>query len=224
MTGTPRATASLIAPVTLPASEQDMRTAFAPSLTAWAMRCAWIWPSSWGGVSHMISIGTPVRPVRSLAAVSAPRRAERKTGLVELFAIIAIRIGFAPGVGGTSPPVPSPVAVGTGFDRGHPAPTTAASSRTPPEQRKARRAARIMSLFLSLREAARREARAGLIEDDRDHDGTADDDPFVILVEMQRPDRLSNENDEDGSEHRVHRASPTAAQTSTANDRGGDHV
>ena len=173
----------------------------------------------------MISIGTPVRPVRSFAAVSAPRRAERKTGLVELFAIIAIRIGFAPGIGAAElPPVPSPVAVGAGFDFGHPAANTAASSTTQPEPRKARRAARIISLFLSLREAARREARAGLIEDDCDHDGAADDDPFVVLVEVQHPDRLSNEDNEDGSEHRVDRASPTAAQTSTANDRGGDHV
>src|SRR5262245_12658183 len=121
MTGTPRATASLIAPVTLPASEQEMSTALAPSLTAWAIRCAWIWPSSWGGVSHMISIGTPVRPERSFAAVSAPRRAERKTGFVELFAIIAMRIGFAPGVGTALVPVPSPVAVGAGFDFGQPA-------------------------------------------------------------------------------------------------------
>ena len=68
------------------------------------------------------------------------------------------------------------------------------------------------------------ETRTRLIEHDCDHDGTADDDPFVVLVEVQRPDRLSNEDNEDGSEHRVDRASPTAAQTSTANDRGGDHV
>src|SRR5262252_10194122 len=104
MTGTPRATASLIAPVTLPASEQEISTAFAPSLTAWAMRWAWIWPSSWGGVSHMISIGTPVRSDRSFAAVSAPRRADRKTGLVELFAIIAMRIGLA-AAGAADPPL-----------------------------------------------------------------------------------------------------------------------
>src|SRR4029079_7709654 len=82
------------------------------------MRCAWIWPSSWGGVSHMISIGTPVRSDRSLAAVSAPRRAERKTGLVELFAIIAMRIGLVPGVPAAPPPVPS--AAGAGFDPGAP--------------------------------------------------------------------------------------------------------
>src|SRR6185436_16348924 len=95
MTGTPRATASSIAPVTLPASEHDTRIALAPSLTAWAMRCAWIWPSSWGGVSQAISIGTPILIDSSLAVASAPVSAERNTGLVELLAIIAIRIGWA---------------------------------------------------------------------------------------------------------------------------------
>src|SRR4029078_4169316 len=108
MTGTPRATASLIAPVTLPASEQEISTALAPSLTAWAMRWAWIWPSSWGGVSQISSIGTPVRADRSFAAVSAPRRAERKTGLVELLAIIAMRIGFPPRAGGGGGAAASP--------------------------------------------------------------------------------------------------------------------
>src|SRR5687767_5243570 len=92
MTGTPRATASLIAPVTLPASEQEISAAVAPSLTAWASRCAWTWPSSDGGVSHTISIGTLCFCDSSLAAASAPVLAERKTGLVELLAIIAILI------------------------------------------------------------------------------------------------------------------------------------
>ena len=90
MTGTPRATASLIAPVTLPASEQEMSTALAPSLTACAMRCAWTWPSSGGGVSQTISIGTLCFCDSSFAAASAPVRADRNTGLVELLAIIAI--------------------------------------------------------------------------------------------------------------------------------------
>src|SRR5262245_6996442 len=90
MTGTPRATASLIAPVTLPASEQEMSAAVAPSLTAWASRCAWTWPSSAGGVSQTISIGTLCFAESSFAAASAPVRADRNTGLVELFAIIAI--------------------------------------------------------------------------------------------------------------------------------------
>src|SRR5450631_617160 len=39
-------------------------------------------------------MGTPIFAERSRAAVSAPRRAERNTGLVELLAIMAIRIGF----------------------------------------------------------------------------------------------------------------------------------
>ncbi len=94
MTGTLRATASSMAPVSLPASEQETRIAVAPSLTACAMRWAWIWPSSVGGVSHTISIGCPIFPDRSRAAVSAPRRADRKIGFVELFAIIAMRIGL----------------------------------------------------------------------------------------------------------------------------------
>src|SRR4051812_24665149 len=132
MTGTPRATASLIAPVTLPASEQESSTALAPSLTAWAMRWAWIWPSSWGGVSQITSMGTPVRPDRSFAAVSAPRRADRNTGLVELFAIIAMRIGLAPGVGVT-PPEPSAVEVCAVFDRGQPAANIAATTKAQPE-------------------------------------------------------------------------------------------
>ena len=54
------------------------------------MRWAWTWPSSVGGVSHAISIGTPFFCDNSLAAASAPVRADRNTGLVELFAIIAI--------------------------------------------------------------------------------------------------------------------------------------
>src|SRR5262245_61144614 len=48
-----------------------------------------------------------MRPDRSLAAVSAPRRADRNTGLVELFAIIAMRIGLAPAA------VPPPPALST---------------------------------------------------------------------------------------------------------------
>src|SRR6185503_21209169 len=90
-----------MAPVTLPASEQETRTALAPSLTACAMRCACTWPSSPGGVSHTISTGTPVDAVSSFAAASAPVRADRKTGLAELFAIIAI---FSPGGFAVEPP------------------------------------------------------------------------------------------------------------------------
>ena len=54
------------------------------------MRCAWTCPSSAGGVSQEISTGTPCFAVNSFAAASAPVLAERKTGLVEDLAIIAI--------------------------------------------------------------------------------------------------------------------------------------
>src|SRR5262249_48066549 len=70
--------------------DEERRIALAPSLTAWAMRWAWTWPSSWGGVSHAISIGMLFAAPSSLAAASAPVRAERKTGFVELFAIMPI--------------------------------------------------------------------------------------------------------------------------------------
>src|SRR5207237_4584482 len=43
-----------------------------------------------GGVSQAISTDAPVCCVSSLAAASAPVRAERNTGLVELLAITAI--------------------------------------------------------------------------------------------------------------------------------------
>ena len=89
MTSTPRATASLMAPVTLPASEQAMRMAWAPSLTAWAIRWACTCPSSWGGVSQATSISRPCLADSSRAAASAPSRAARKTGLVELLAMSA---------------------------------------------------------------------------------------------------------------------------------------
>jgi hypothetical protein len=79
-----------MAPSALPASEQETRIASAPSFTACAMRCACTWPSSVGGVSHAISMGTPCFAESSFAAASAPVRAERNTGFVELFAIIAI--------------------------------------------------------------------------------------------------------------------------------------
>src|SRR5688572_18928964 len=84
-----------MAPVTLPPSEHEISAAVAPSLTACASRCACTWPSSAGGVSHTTSIGTLCFCDSSFAAASAPVRADRNTGLVELLAIIAI---FSPGL------------------------------------------------------------------------------------------------------------------------------
>src|SRR5512146_2388988 len=60
------------------------------------MRCAWSVGSSSGGVNQSILTFTPVCLVNSAAAASAPCRPERKTGLVELFAIIAMVNVFPP--------------------------------------------------------------------------------------------------------------------------------
>src|SRR3954469_11937440 len=84
-----------MAPFTFPASEQEMRIASAPSLTACWTRCAWTCPSSSGGVSHAICTSSPVLADASFAACSAPVRAARNTGFVELFAINAI-VNFLP--------------------------------------------------------------------------------------------------------------------------------
>src|SRR4051794_16924053 len=72
-----------------------MRIASAPSLTACCTRCAWTCPSSSGGVSHAICTSSPVFSDASFAACSAPVRAARNTGFVELFAINAI-VNFLP--------------------------------------------------------------------------------------------------------------------------------
>src|SRR5687768_15393767 len=79
-----------MAPVTLPASDEERSTAEAPSFTACAMRWAWTCPSSCGGVSQAISIGILCVAESVFAAASAPVRADRKTGFVELLAIMAI--------------------------------------------------------------------------------------------------------------------------------------
>src|SRR6218665_2116733 len=64
--------------------------ALTPSLVASAIFCAWTCPSSLVGVIHTMSIGVLCFAASSFAAVSAPLRAERKIGLVALFAIIAM--------------------------------------------------------------------------------------------------------------------------------------
>src|SRR6185503_334623 len=56
------------------------------------MRCACTWPSSCGGVSQLTVTVIPFFAESSFAAESAPVRAARNTGFVELFAIIAIVI------------------------------------------------------------------------------------------------------------------------------------
>src|ERR1041384_2356845 len=94
-------------PVTLPAAEQEMRIALAPAFTACWIRSACPSPSSGGGVSQLTCTSTWYCAESSFAAASAPVRAERNTGLVELFAIIAI---LRPGC------FAAPVAAGCGDD------------------------------------------------------------------------------------------------------------
>ena len=65
--------------------------ASAPSFTACWIRCAWTCASSCGGVSQSTSILMWFFSPSYLAAASAPVRAARKTGFVELFAMTAIR-------------------------------------------------------------------------------------------------------------------------------------
>src|SRR3954465_1901961 len=176
-----------------------MRMALAPSLTACAIRCACTWPSSAGGVIHTISIEMLFFCDSSLAAASAPVRAERNTGLVELFAIIAILSAACVDtrlllvVAGWSPPRQAPR-------------MPAASSNAAPAM-----VLRFVTgvLSLSLRPGGGAggtpggEAGARAIQHDCDDGRAADDDPFVILIEVERADRLSDEDDEQRAEHRA---------------------
>ena len=93
MTGTPCATASSIAGVTVLTSEQESSTAPTFSATACWMRCTCSAASSRGGVSHSSSIGRPSSALSARARFSAPRREARNDGLLALLAIIAIRNG-----------------------------------------------------------------------------------------------------------------------------------
>ena len=223
MTGTPRLTASSIAPVTLPASEQEIKMALAPSLTAWAMRCAWTWPSSAGGVSHTISIGTPCFCGELLAAASAPVRADRKTGLVELFAIIAIRNPAGRAL--------EPLVARACFSPPRQPATSTTTDTTTAEKNFMLSLLVMRSPVLQYghgpgrtREPPGRKTRVGLVEDDRDDDGAPDDDPFVVLVEVQRADRLSNQHDEQRAERRVDGAALAAGEAGAAHDGRRYHV
>src|SRR5450432_155892 len=185
-------------------------------------------------------MGMPILLERSRAAVSAPRRAERKTGLVELFAIMAMRIGLAPAPGASEGDA-ADGAGAVGVDFWHPAvsrPARAAATMPKRAVIGALGALGVLGVLaltvrtlrgrrMSVRpfgQPARREAGARLIENDGHDDGTSDDDPFVVLIGMQCADGLPNEDDEDGPQHRVDGTPATAAQTSAANDRGSDDV
>src|SRR5262245_8250125 len=132
----------------------------------------------------------PALADRSLAAVSAPRRADRNTGLVELFAIIAIRMLF------TSPPDPAPAlpaaalsAPGAGAEGADFLQPAAAIDATSPMPASAAMYPNLrliaISMFSPGGEPSCREASARLIEHHRDDDGRTDDDPLVVLIEVQ---------------------------------------
>src|SRR5205823_9084192 len=76
----------------------------------------------------------------------------------------------------------------------------------------------------STREAPGGKPRVGLIQDHRDDDRAPDDDPFVVLVEVQRADRLADQHDEQRAEHRVDGAAPAAGEARAPHDRGRYHV
>src|SRR6266545_1928708 len=227
MTATPRLTASSIAPVTFPASEQEMRMASAPSFTACWMRCACTWPSSCGGVSQRTSTLMWCCCESSFAAASAPVREARKTGLVELFAISAMVIPSSvarPTLRCASrppPPPPPPQA---------PPATIVARAASPHTVR----IVIAVSWFGSSRGSPWRvrhpaqppsgEAGAPLIHDHRDDDGAPDNDPLVILVEVQRADRLADEDDQQRAQHGAQRAPLPADQARAPDHRRGDHV
>src|SRR6266542_760011 len=221
MTATPRSTASLIAPVTLPASVQEIRIASAPSFTACSIRCACTWPSSCGGVSQATWMVMPSCRDSSLAAASAPVRAARNTGFVELFAISAMVMWSS------SRARPSRRASRLPPHAAAPTAARAASQyfarllirdlRSGVRRRVARRPR-------TAAQAPRREPGAPLVQRHREDDGGADDDPFVVLIEVQRPDRLADQHDQHGAERRAERAALAPDQAGTADHCRRDHV
>src|SRR5690348_1979240 len=60
------------------------------------------------------------------------------------------------------------------------------------------------------REASRGEALAPPVDHDRDDDRAADDDPLIVLIEVERADRLPNEHDEQRAERGANRAALAA--------------
>ena len=50
-----------------------------------------------------------------------------------------------------------------------------------------------------------------LIQNDSDNDGTANDDPFVVLIKMQRADGLSDQHNQCGPQHGVDGVAPATA-------------
>src|SRR4029079_10092200 len=169
----------------------------------------------------------------SFAAASAPVRDARNTGFVELFAIIAIVILSLPGA----------------FDAAAPAAGEALSGPfafSPPQATRARAIAASEACINPTRLVIRismcemsggdawgggrwRQARRGktctrLIDDDGDDDRAADHDPFIVLIEVQRANRLPNEHDEQRAKGRAECAAASTDETCAADHCGRDDV
>src|SRR6185369_2033740 len=71
---------------------------------------------------------------------------------------------------------------------------------------------------------ARGDAGTPAVDDYGHDDRAADDDPFVVLVEVQRADGLTDQHDEQRTEHRADRAALAADQTCPADHRRCDHI
>src|SRR4051794_30303667 len=102
----------------------------------------------------------------------------------------------------------------------------------PPEPWRRWAALRLASRRLALRrfslrctrEPASREAGTRSIEDDGDNRRTPDDDPFVILIEVQRADRLADEDDQQRAECGIDGAALATGQAGAADHCRRDHV
>src|SRR5262245_15236848 len=169
----------------------------------------------------------------SLAAASAPVRAARKTGLLELFAITAI-VNFFGSLPACTAAAVEPVC----FAPPPSLPPPHAIAKAPTEARTATLRTICIVILVSVlrrssrggprrlaaaapRQAPRGNTQAPSVHHHRDDDGAADHDPLVVLVEVQRADRLANQHDQDCPEHGAHGASLTADQARAPHDRGG---
>src|SRR5690242_17999406 len=191
------------------------------------MRCACIWASSCGGVSHRISIFMRFFSPNSLAAASAPVRAARNTGFVELFAMTAMRrvLSSCARAGAALAALDeSGVASFVPHARG------AAANAAVKIRYGARMGPRLNAFRLSLGNAgitaqsAGGNASAPAVDDDGHDDRAADDDPFVVLIEMQRANGLSDEHDQERAERGPDRAALPPDQARSTHHRGRDDI
>ena len=119
MTGTPRATASSIAPVTLPASlaETRMRVVAVVHRLGDALRLN---RAVFARRRAPVDLHVDAELLRQLGGggFGAGARAERNTGFVELFAIIAITNGLPAASGAAAAPWSCPTAAARRASRG----------------------------------------------------------------------------------------------------------